>query len=1349
MERIFRPILWLSLIVAFSAGFFVFINKVEAEGPPFTVGINEIKTFPNGDPDSCSGGDNEYIELWNTTSEDIDLSGWKVHSDHYGDLLVSVYVSSASTTIPANGLLLLEMGCGVYNNTGDILQVIDPSETVVYEISYGDKFSLNPMAPHFSAPGEGESAILLSSGNYEITTNTSKGWFNDAIDYACDITSSSTPPTLSSVDACLFSEEGVNSNLGEFSNYTSVTGLYFEKPDNGQIYFEGTLNLTDQTVVTNIANLGQKMALEDGIIVFDSEMAQAMGETGASLEMYNFDDYGYNGLPEIYVYDDDGLEIEEGEEDYPVDTSTIEYVDGTLTFSVEHFTEFGTGPSVTEITPVAEYINTTTPTYVFGTNVTGTFQILGSCATGGPASTTNGNNTVVLGPLSEALYSDCEVKVIDGVGNSSTLNISSFTVDVTLPTGSITNLSDGSYVRATTTIEASVSDEGVGIEKVEFWYWSDGTKIGEDSTVPYSIDWDTTTALEGSHNLVLKVYDNAGNKYDQTGYGIAVTVDNTEPTVTKLGDGLSDYSLPSTCPSTACNRGDIYGAAITFSEELNSDSKNSVESAITAGASVAPRTYVWMGRIVRIYATEPVTFANDVIVSSISDLVGNTSADVKLIDSKNTYIQDQINAASSGDTIIIPAGTYEENITINKAITLLGDIGSDEVGAGPNAPVIIDSVGNNRTVNILSSGVTFRGFIVENNGSSYPAVRFSTNVGSTTIKNNTLRNAYSGLTLSAGTHDNTIVKNKIYNNYEGIFLNGSVKNTIAYNEIYSNSDNGIEFVGNNNAGSHNINNNHIYSNTWHGIHLGSYLDTTDGAIIIDSNDIELNGRAGVRIEDNTSQIQIVNNTINSNGQNELSTGIHTYTASGNYARGNTIISDNSDIGIVNSDTGNIFDASMNWWGYESGPYHSTNINGEGDQVSNDVNFSPWYGNEGKYSLRGIPAEDGGYKSYTLNEEFNVENHDYTLVIPAGTTVTGTSVWDGDINRPTATETPSNLPTRSGYTTHAGNTIEVGFADGKLVLSNAARLLFPGAQGKRVGYTRAGESFTEITEVCGTDSQSWADTNLSAEGDCKKDVGNDLVVWTKHFTKFSTFTLTQNSTGGGGGGGTPIVVPVLGVTPVVVSGGNIVKTRDITLLFNVNYATMMVISEKSNFSDTVWGAYDANQTFKLSEGYGNKILYVKFRSATGGEISTQVTVNYVTSDTAVSKVETNISDTTILVTDEDVTEMLTLINSVKFGQSGNKIKNLQAGLRSRGYFKYPTNTGYYGLITKQAVIDYLISIKSDGLDSLIAMIKYGETSKGVKSVQNQLKDLGFFNFHVATSYYGRITKQAIDAYLKSK
>jgi len=48
----------------------------------------------------------------------------------------------------------------------------------------------------------------------------------------------------------------------------------------------------------------------------------------------------------------------------------------------------------------------------------------------------------------------------------------------------------------------------------------------------------------------------------------------------------------------------------------------------------------------------------------------------------------------------------------------------------------------------------------------------------------------------------------------------------------------------------------------------------------------------------------------------------------------------------------------------------------------------------------------------------------------------------------------------------------------------------------------------------------------------------------------------------------------------------------------------------------------------------------------------------------------------------------LINSVKFGETSAKVKELQALLRQEGLFTYSSNTGYYGTVTKKAIDAYL-------------------------------------------------------------
>ena len=118
------------------------------------------------------------------------------------------------------------------------------------------------------------------------------------------------------------------------------------------------------------------------------------------------------------------------------------------------------------------------------------------------------------GPCTTGSYDDHDdlVFAVEGGG----------TPDTTLPTASLSAPTAGSLVSGTTTVSATASDN-VGVSKVEFFV--DGALKGSDTTAPYSAAWDTTTALNGSHVLVAKAYDAAGNI--GTSSSVSVTVSNT------------------------------------------------------------------------------------------------------------------------------------------------------------------------------------------------------------------------------------------------------------------------------------------------------------------------------------------------------------------------------------------------------------------------------------------------------------------------------------------------------------------------------------------------------------------------------------------------------------------------------------------------------------------------------------------------------------------------------------------------------------------------------------------------------------------------------------------------------
>ena len=72
----------------------------------------------------------------------------------------------------------------------------------------------------------------------------------------------------------------------------------------------------------------------------------------------------------------------------------------------------------------------------------------------------------------------------------------------------------------TVTVAANASDN-VGVSRVELYV--DGVLTGSDTTAPYQIAWNTTTATNGSHGLQTRAFDAAGNVGSSTVVNVTVS----------------------------------------------------------------------------------------------------------------------------------------------------------------------------------------------------------------------------------------------------------------------------------------------------------------------------------------------------------------------------------------------------------------------------------------------------------------------------------------------------------------------------------------------------------------------------------------------------------------------------------------------------------------------------------------------------------------------------------------------------------------------------------------------------------------------------------------------------------
>jgi len=213
-------------------------------------------------------------------------------------------------------------------------------------------------------------------------------------------------------------------------------------------------------------------------------------------------------------------------------------------------------------------------------------------------------------------------------------------------------------------------------------------------------------------------------------------------------------------------------------------------------------------------------------------------------------IQDAIDEATSEDRIIVYEGTYEENIIIDKPISLFGE---------DLDLVIIDGGQEGSVVTIESSNVDFSTFTIKNSGTNATdaGIKIISSSKHCQIVENKITDCVYGLYVDRC--DNTIFsQNFIYETTNATFFISSDDNTIEHNYIYDNDQHGI-FL-NRSCEDNIIKNNTVNGNGWYGIYLNdNCIDNTISENIVFEND-----NTGIRIEDSVSSTVISRNEVYKN-----------------------------------------------------------------------------------------------------------------------------------------------------------------------------------------------------------------------------------------------------------------------------------------------------------------------------------------------------------------------------------------------------------------------------------------------------------------------------------------------------
>jgi parallel beta-helix repeat protein len=173
--------------------------------------------------------------------------------------------------------------------------------------------------------------------------------------------------------------------------------------------------------------------------------------------------------------------------------------------------------------------------------------------------------------------------------------------------------------------------------------------------------------------------------------------------------------------------------------------------------------------------------------------------------------------ALAGDTIYVYNGTYREQLTINKPVSLIGDSKYNTVIDGKN-------IGN--VIKITAANVNVTHFTIQNSLSVYQfsGIRLENSTGSN-ISYNIIVNNYEGIWLQ-NSSQNTFIDNDISNSSEGIYTVDSNNNTFTGNKI-SNNEFGMVLR---NSINNTIFHNSFIDNTWRSVSAINSTNPWDNGI---------------------------------------------------------------------------------------------------------------------------------------------------------------------------------------------------------------------------------------------------------------------------------------------------------------------------------------------------------------------------------------------------------------------------------------------------------------------------------------------------------------------------------------
>lgn len=988
-----------------------------------------------------SAGSEEWVELYNEGDAEVSLAGWTLIQHTGGELTGTSTFAALPSSIAAGEYLVIE-GDGL-NDGGDVITLLNTANVEIDTVAYGDAANAN-----VSAPGADETGAFIE-GDWEISTFPTPGAEN-ALEEPC---------------AAVILEE-------EDSCFTSLEDAIGDAEDGETILISGTIGAVDDYTAYEIT-APITLQGEEGAKVYGSFIIKTDGVTVDGLTMYTRG--GGNG---------------------PLKTA-IDVIAKKVTITNNVFelpnpeavaSEGGVGNGVT-IWPHGEGEVD--------------YDVSGNTFTGYDADTSD--------------WSSSAFQIAEGLG------LSRFDMDddvsevVDLDPETEKELASGNtYIGSSNNYVHSNWSSGVSYKYVlasteaqlgSLQYMADNATLllGDDITVLEQFTIDRPIIVDGNGFSLNAGYAFDGDQSNNSVVGIIGTdevtlqnlvVDGTEGTglhgvnvYESTAVTLEDVTLSNNSKSGMTVNGSVV-TATNLNTEGNSWGAVNVDpgSGVTdpsmftlVSGDLADLNQIWSdGNNVIDTATVTVIVPEDydeypVFGTTKIFWTNKTPANVAMIgDVVYSSIEAAVEAVTSGGIVTLGAGTYEENIVVDKPLTIRGaGSGETNITAGSSG----EPGENNTAIFIKSSEVSVEGLSLIGTGSSQNR----------------------GITLLGGIGSIVVDDVEASGFVTGIYINPGVSASIS--DYYAH-DNTVG-IGSDGVAHVVVEDSRFIENTAEGI--GSSDVQVGGLSITRSSFIDTG--VGVAHYGGPGTIGATNNWWGSTEpdfETVISGDVTHIPWYINSSR--TILSSTVSGGTLTTDDEEVTVDAGEEEGEAALPAGVTEL-----ALGNSTSLDLSAGTKVTGDRKEVTLKSGTDNTPVVLKNSTMSN--VSVTIPDNTKISGPANWDGKI-QPPKTEAPSGTAP-AGFSV-GGTVITVGSSNGTLLFDEPVELLLEGVTGT-VGYKPAGsDTWIEITEQCEGSYNNPGEPS-DDEGECYISNGTDTKIVTFHFTSFGSLVTTSSESSGGGGG----------------------------------------------------------------------------------------------------------------------------------------------------------------------------------------------------------------------------------------